>query len=802
MALDWLNTPLDADIGELIARKRRSRAIEALREQLLGRVSPSANVRLQLADLLVQTGRGAEAIPVLLGLADEFGRDGFIAKAIAVLKRIEKIEPGRADVEERLAALVQRQTRATAPRPAVRRRRPEHPELGIELIEDVPAPEEAPTEEASTEEASTEEAPPEEAPTEEAVPVDAPAAEVPPAEPPLAAEPADVVEPAAPEAILPEPLSTEPATTEPSMTEPPTTEPSALPPAPDTQAIEPSATGRDPDPPAGVGRRLQRVFRRLLASFPGGGARPEESVTPEPEAEGEARVEPAAEAELEAVEGEAEPPAESPVEPEIEVEPETEPEPPMSDEQFQDELLGIAADVLRRPVPPPEARPDAAVRERSIDLAQRLLGSRLFRELDDAELLAVVAGLRLHTCEPGDIVVSEGEAGRGLFLVTSGSVKVLVTNPEGRNFEVGAIGEGDFFGEIASLSGRPRTATVVAAERSELLELDGATLDSLARTHPRVTALLDDAYLARASSPEAAAVRSVRLDDPEAAARAAEVLRTHFGATRWDRRMRLRLADVLLRADQAEEALPILIGLADDLARAGASARAVALIKKIEQVQRRDVEVVNLAPLLRDEEGPPPPADDEPPSAPPRRPRTDERFQGWLVDVMRDALRPAPSAIPGGPGLAAARGYGPGLLANPLFEDFSEGELLAVVERLRLLTLAPGDVIVTEGERGQGVFVLTSGRVKVFVRGPERRNVPVAVLTEGTFFGEMAALSGRPRSATVTAALPCDLLELDAPSLDAIASVHPRVRTVLEEFARARAADPEARRARGPEGPA
>src|SRR5688572_29533138 len=105
MPLDWLNTPLDADIGHLIAQRKRAKAIEALHAQLQGRHAPSVNVRLQLADLLIQAGRGAEAIPVLVALADEFAADGFVAKAVAILKRVEKLEPDRPDVGERLARL-------------------------------------------------------------------------------------------------------------------------------------------------------------------------------------------------------------------------------------------------------------------------------------------------------------------------------------------------------------------------------------------------------------------------------------------------------------------------------------------------------------------------------------------------------------------------------------------------------------------------------------------------------------------------------------------------------------------------
>ena len=455
---------------------------------------------------------------------------------------------------------------------------------------------------------------------------------------------------------------------------------------------------------------------------------------------------------------------------------------------------------MHRPAPPaPAVEMDRA---RVLDLARRMVASRLFKDLSDEELLAIVRGLRLHTYEPGDIVVTEGEPGQSLFTLTTGHVKVFVGNPDRRNFEVAQLGEGDFFGEISSLSGRPRSATVVAASPCELLELDRPTLDSIARTHARVREVLETSYIERASSPEVAAVRAVPLPDSGTRRKAIEVLESHFGESRWDPRMRLRLADVLLKAGKEQDAIPILIGLADELARAGFADKAVAILKKIEQVQRRNVEVVNLAPLLRADAAPEAkvaPSASEVPAAP-GRPRavTDDRFHGWLVDLVRDSV--GKLHVPEAPAAADSpvlKAYGPGLLANPLFEDFSEEELVAFIQGLKLLTFEPGDVIISEGEPGQSVFILTTGRVKVFVRGPGRGNVALGVLGEGSFFGEISTLSGRPRSATITAAAACEILELDRVALDAISATHPRVRSVLEAFSTARSTDPEAARARG-----
>ena len=136
------------------------------------------------------------------------------------------------------------------------------------------------------------------------------------------------------------------------------------------------------------------------------------------------------------------------------------------------------------------------------------------------------------------------------------------------------------------------------------------------------------------------------------------------------------------------------------------------------------------------------------------------------------------SAKAGQPSVVGPVGYRTNLQSTPLFEDFSEDELVAVIRAMRLLRVGPGDIIVSEGEQSQGLFILATGRVRVFVRDGENHNKRVSDIEEGSFFGEMSTLSGRPRAATVAA--PTDLLELDREAVDSLTKGHPGLREVLE----------------------
>jgi len=81
----------------------------------------------------------------------------------------------------------------------------------------------------------------------------------------------------------------------------------------------------------------------------------------------------------------------------------------------------------------------------------------LFAGLDKRELEQIAGSMRERRVAAGDVVLEQGAGGAGFFVVDAGEADVTV---DGKS--VGTVGPGDYFGEIALLTGSDRTATVTA----------------------------------------------------------------------------------------------------------------------------------------------------------------------------------------------------------------------------------------------------------------------------------------------------------------------------------------------------
>ncbi len=96
----------------------------------------------------------------------------------------------------------------------------------------------------------------------------------------------------------------------------------------------------------------------------------------------------------------------------------------------------------------------------------------------------------------------------------------------------------------------------------------------------------------------------------------------------------------------------------------------------------------------------------------------------------------------------------------PLFSGLDESELGRLSKGAMRRRAARGEQVVRAGEDAETLIVLLTGRAKVTNFDEEGREIILAWLSPGEFFGEMGLIDGSPRSANVVAVEPCELLIL------------------------------------------
>ncbi len=135
--------------------------------------------------------------------------------------------------------------------------------------------------------------------------------------------------------------------------------------------------------------------------------------------------------------------------------------------------------------------------------------SPLFEVLQDDEREALIKEMEGESHEEGSVIISEGDPGTSMYLIASGEVKVY-TRGTGGTVYLANLGEGDFFGEVSMLTGKPRTATITASQRTELLRLDKEKLDTALAKYPGIRKVLDDFYKKRAKHTVEAMIESLK----------------------------------------------------------------------------------------------------------------------------------------------------------------------------------------------------------------------------------------------------------------------------------------------------
>jgi cAMP-dependent protein kinase regulator len=125
----------------------------------------------------------------------------------------------------------------------------------------------------------------------------------------------------------------------------------------------------------------------------------------------------------------------------------------------------------------------------------------------------------------------------------------------------------------------------------------------------------------------------------------------------------------------------------------------------------------------------------------------------------------------------------------PLFSELEKQELQLLLSHIQSKTYRRDSLICREGERGDSLFVISRGDVAILKQRPGGKEIRVQTLKDGDFFGEFGFFIDQKRHATVKAVTDCELLEISKSGLDEMIKVHPRLNEVLQSLFRERVLD-------------
>jgi CRP-like cAMP-binding protein len=110
----------------------------------------------------------------------------------------------------------------------------------------------------------------------------------------------------------------------------------------------------------------------------------------------------------------------------------------------------------------------------------------LFGQLPPVALDHLGSYMKRRSLPRGAVIFTKGDPGSGLMGVLAGTVKISVPSADGRDIVLNIIREGEIFGEIALLDGRPRTADASAMTNIELMVIERRDFIPFLSSHPEL----------------------------------------------------------------------------------------------------------------------------------------------------------------------------------------------------------------------------------------------------------------------------------------------------------------------------
>ena len=118
------------------------------------------------------------------------------------------------------------------------------------------------------------------------------------------------------------------------------------------------------------------------------------------------------------------------------------------------------------------------------DLAETIRNIPIFSGLAREDVAKILGKLEEKNFAAGATVFSQGEKGDSFYIIQSGAVQVVLRTVGGRSEIIAVLGPQDYFGEMALLSGEPRSATIIAVKETTVWRLSREDWDELIEKHP------------------------------------------------------------------------------------------------------------------------------------------------------------------------------------------------------------------------------------------------------------------------------------------------------------------------------
>ncbi|MEE8470329.1 MAG: Crp/Fnr family transcriptional regulator, partial [Dehalococcoidia bacterium] len=110
----------------------------------------------------------------------------------------------------------------------------------------------------------------------------------------------------------------------------------------------------------------------------------------------------------------------------------------------------------------------------------------LFASLKPAYLAELAGKLTSRGYRRGETIFHKDDPGSALYIIKAGQIKISAASPEGEEVILAILTEGDFFGELSLLDGKPRSASATAMEAAQTLTLDRDDLLEVLGKYPEM----------------------------------------------------------------------------------------------------------------------------------------------------------------------------------------------------------------------------------------------------------------------------------------------------------------------------